>query len=217
MKLMIPLLIFGIVLAGCSRSPTPASIVEVGQKKSLEPWDYSPDLVKRAEAGDPVAQVWLGDRYNEGKSAPKSEELATKWWKKAADQGNPDGQFNMGWKYWDGRGGMPRDRSEAVKYWKLSAEQKNIWSMAALGNAYLVGDGISQDYKEAVKYFRAAKDGGSSWAQALLGRCYENGWGVPKDRQEAIRLYRRAAAMGPLHEREVAKAYLQEVEAETPR
>ena len=217
MKLIIPLLIFGIVLAGCSRPNTSTSQSEGIPKKNLEPWDYSPDLIRRADAGDPVAQCWLGDRYNDGKGVEKNDELATKWWKKSADQGNHDAQFHMGWRCWDGRGGVPRDRVEAARYWKLSADQKNIWSMAALGNAYLVGDGVSQDYKEAVKYFRVAKDGGSSWAQALLGRCYENGWGVPKDRQEAIRLYRRAAAMGPLHEREIAKAFLQEIEAETPR
>ena len=217
MKLILSLLTVGLVLASCFRSPTPASIAEVGQKKNPEPWDYSPDLVRRAEAGDPVAQIWLGDRYNEGNGVEKNEELATKWWKKSADQGNPDGQFHMGWRCWDGRGGVSRNRVEATRYWKLSADQKNIWSMASLGNAYLVGDGVPQDYKEAIKYFRVAKDGGSSWAQALLGRCYENGWGVPKDRQEAIRLYRRAMVMGPLHEREIAKGYLQEIEAENPR
>jgi|APGre2960657505_1045072.scaffolds.fasta_scaffold10432_2 hypothetical protein len=187
------------------------------EPKQVEPWDYSPDLVRRAEAGDVVSQVWLGDRYNEGKGVAKNDDLATKWWKKAADQGNPDGQFQMGWRCWDGKGGVTRDRAEATRYWKLSADQKNIWSMAALGNAYLNGDGMPQDYNEAVKYLCVAKDGGSSWAQASLGRCYENGWGVPKDRQEAIRLYRRACVMGPVHEREIAKSYLKEIEAETPK
>ena len=217
MRLIVPLLVLGMLLAGCSRPHAVPAASEGAQKKVTEPWDYSPDLIRRAEAGDPAAQCWLGDRYNDGKGVEKNDELATKWWKKSADQGNPDAQFHMGWRCWDGRGGVARDRVEATRYWRLSADQKNPWSMAALGNAYLFGDGIPQDYKEAVKYFRVAKDGGSSWAQALLGRCYENGWGVPKDRQEAIRLYRRAAAMGPLHEREIAKAYLQEIEAENPR
>jgi len=217
MKLMIPLLFFGMVLFGCSRPHTATSATGGIQHKSLEAWDYSPDLVRRAEAGDAASQVWLGDRYSEGKGVAKNDDLATKWWKKAADQGNPDGQFNMGWRCWDGKAGVERDRAEATRYWKLSADQKNIWSMAALGNAYLNGDGVPQDYKEAVKYLRAAKDRGSSWAQSLLGRCYENGWGVQKDRQEAIRLYRRACVMGPIHEREIAKSYLQEIEAETAK
>lgn len=217
MRLILFILLVGISLAACSRNDLTAQQNSGVPKKTPEPWDYSPDLVRRAEAGDPVAQCWLGDRYNEGKAIEKNEELATRWWKKSADQGNPDAQFNMGWRCWDGRGGVPRDRAEAVKYWKLSADQKNVWSMAALGNAYMTGDGVAQDYKEAVKYLRVAKDGGSSWAQSLLGRCYENGWGVPKDRQEAIRLYRRACAVGPLHEREIAKAYLQEIEAENSR
>lgn len=217
MRLILLVVLGSIVLSGCSRiNPTPPDPMAM-QSKSPDPWDYSPDLVRRAEAGDPEAQLWLGDRYSDGKGVSRDDKLALEWWRKSAEQGNPDAKYNLGWRYWDGRGGAPFDRGEAVRYWKSAAERKHIWSMAALGHAYLLGDGVQQDYKLAVSNFQIAKDRGSNWAQLLLGRCYENGWGVPRDRQEAIRLYRRASVAGTPQEQELAKGYLREIEAESAR
>jgi len=50
--------------------------------------DYSPELVKRAEAGDVVAQGNLGWRYETGTGVEKDEKMAVKWYTKSAEQGN---------------------------------------------------------------------------------------------------------------------------------
>ena len=47
-----------------------------------------------------------------------------KWYRLAAEQGDADAQYNLGWMYDEGQG-VPQDNKEAVKWWRLSAEQRN--------------------------------------------------------------------------------------------
>jgi TPR repeat protein len=66
---------------------------------------YSEELVKKAEAGDAVAQWNLGMCYSGGwqtstgfvecKEAKKNPEEAIKWLRKSAEQGNPEAQLEM--------------------------------------------------------------------------------------------------------------------------
>ena len=53
-------------------------------------------------------------------SADYSE--AVKWYRKAAEQGNKQAQYNLGVCYESGRG-VPQDYSEAVKWYRKAAEQ----------------------------------------------------------------------------------------------
>ena len=45
-----------------------------------------------------------------------------KWYRKAAEQGNADGQFNLGACYRDGTG-VGKDEAEAVKWYSKAADQ----------------------------------------------------------------------------------------------
>ena len=45
-----------------------------------------------------------------------------KWYRKAADQGNADGQNNLGGSYANGRG-VAKDEVEAYKWWLLAGAQ----------------------------------------------------------------------------------------------
>jgi uncharacterized protein len=42
------------------------------------------------------------------------------WFRKAADQGYAEAQYNLGLMYEDGRG-VPQDHAEAVKWWGKAA------------------------------------------------------------------------------------------------
>ena len=76
MKLIPALLIVGMLaVSGCS-------------KRELKPEPYSPELVKKAEAGDAKAQFLLGACYYEGEGVEKDEKEAVKWYTKSAEQGN---------------------------------------------------------------------------------------------------------------------------------
>src|SRR6478735_8243030 len=68
-------------------------------------------LVKLAEHGNPEAQNVLGFCYLTGQGVPKDYKLSLNWYRKAADQGIADAQFNVGSFYFNGTG-IARDEAE---------------------------------------------------------------------------------------------------------
>jgi len=49
-----------------------------------------------ANQGDDVAQFDLGLLYNKGWGVPRDYVQAVRWYRRAADQGNADAQYNLG-------------------------------------------------------------------------------------------------------------------------
>ena len=122
---------------------------------------------------------------------------AVKWYRKAAEQGHPGAQYELGecyHTYCDDA--VTMDDFEAVKWYRKSAEQGHSKAQNRLGECYKEGDGVTQDWFEAAKWFRKAAEQGNSGAQYELGLCYANGKGVTKDHAEAVKWYRKAAEQG---------------------
>jgi uncharacterized protein len=67
-----------------------------------------------------------------------------KWYRKAADQGNANAQFNLGKMYDDGDG-VPQDHAEALKWYLKAADQGNASAQFNLGKMYDNGQGVPQD------------------------------------------------------------------------
>lgn len=79
------------------------------------------DLMVLAERGSSLAQRTLGERFATGaKDAPKDMGQAIYWWEKAADNGDPLAQFNLGMVYLRGAG-TPQDRVRAHMWFSLAA------------------------------------------------------------------------------------------------
>ena len=77
---------------------------------------------------------------------------AVKWYRKAADQGDADGQSNLGLMYQNGRG-VAKDEVEAVKWYRKAADQGYANGQVNLGTMYWVGNGVVKDKLEAYKWF----------------------------------------------------------------
>ena len=75
---------------------------------------------KMAENGDLGSQIFLGAFNENHKNYPE----AAKWYRKAAEQNNPLGQFRLGELYYAGNG-ITQDYVEAYKWIKLSLGQKD--------------------------------------------------------------------------------------------
>jgi uncharacterized protein len=74
-----------------------------------------------AEAGDAEAQVVMGVAYRDGSDGPPQDfARAAAWFARAAEQGHPMAQFNMGSLYEDGRG-VPEDLVLAHMWFNLAA------------------------------------------------------------------------------------------------
>ena len=147
-------------------------------------------LRAEANAGEVNSQVILGQWYALGLSGlPQDDAQAVALYRKAADQGHADAQFNLGYAYAYGQG-VPQDYAQAVAWYRKAADQGNAHAQNNLGHAYRNGQGVPQDYGEAVAWYRKAAEQGNQFAQFNLGYAYNFGQGVPQDSAQAVCLIR---------------------------
>ena len=92
-----------------------------GWAQDAKPEAYSPELVKKAEAGDALAQVRLGYFYYEGEGVTEDKKEAVKWYTMSAEQGNQSAQLQLGLCYAKGEG-VTQDYKEAQKWFAKTIE-----------------------------------------------------------------------------------------------
>ncbi|CAK0761840.1 conserved hypothetical protein [Gammaproteobacteria bacterium] len=60
--------------------------------------------------------------YRDGRGIAQDDQEAVNWYRKAAEQGDADAQFNLGIMYAEGRG-VTQDKHEAAMWFLKAAEQ----------------------------------------------------------------------------------------------
>ena len=78
-----------------------------------------------------------------------------KWYAKAAAQGDPTAQANLGDMYEHGTG-TREDWVEAARWYAKSAARDNAGGLLWLGRAYQFGIGVPQNRKAAIEAFQKA-------------------------------------------------------------
>jgi hypothetical protein len=124
---------------------------------------------ERAERGDPLAMLLLGDIYKNGRGVRKDEAAAYSWSKRAADTGDPRGQAAQAALLQDGIG-TPRNDAAAFALLQKSANQGYPLAQGALGSAYLHGRGTAKNEELAAVWLRKAADQGVPEAAEMLKR-----------------------------------------------
>lgn len=154
------------------------------------------EIYNAAQKGDADAQLELGFYYQEGEEgAPKDQQKAIYWYKKAAENGNVIAQFNMG-EIYDSGNGVKQDFAKAASWYLKAAKQGDALAQCAVGNCYFHNQGFALDYNQAAYWFRKSAMQGNAVGQRCLGICYDEGKGVSKDVKIAIEWYEKAAAQG---------------------
>jgi uncharacterized protein len=119
------------------------------------------------------------------------------WYRKAADQGIANAQYNLGVFYANGHG-VPQDYVEAVKWYRKAADQGFAMAETNLGVMYALGHGVPQDFVLAYMWFNLAAAQGT--ANPVQGRDLIANHMTPSQIAEAQRLAREwrptAAAAG---------------------
>jgi TPR repeat protein len=135
--------------------------------------------------------------YQQGLSYENRNDYAQAavWYRKAAEQGNANAEYNLGIYYYQGLG-VPQDYAQAVAWFRKAAEQGHSNAEFNLGVCYLDGQGVPQDYAQAVAWFRKAAEQGNAYAENNLGGCYHDGHGVPQDYAQEVAWLRKAAEQG---------------------
>lgn len=124
-------------------------------------------------AGDPSAQFVIGKIYDYGNGGvTQNQEVAVRWYRRAAEQGYPGAQFNMGNCCQLGEG-VEQNKEEAVYWYRQAARQGDADSQYMLGLCYASGDGVAKNARKAIEWFKEASRQGHRLAQDILVRIGE--------------------------------------------
>ena len=108
--------------AGQGLKKAEKALAEIQIQNSIKHEDYSPELIKRAEAGDVKAQNSLAHCYLCGQHGiAQDTSKGFKWAQESALKGDSGGQYSLGCAYADGRG-VEKDEKEALKWWNKAAD-----------------------------------------------------------------------------------------------
>ncbi|HQU15214.1 MAG: hypothetical protein B7Z66_13125 [Chromatiales bacterium 21-64-14] len=142
------------------------------------------------------AELLLGLGYLEGRyGLTRNPVRAVYWLRRAARDGHPYAQLELGKLYAQGEG-VARDPAHAVYWWRRSARSGNREAQRRLGEALLKGYGVSRDPKEAAQWLTRAAEQGDRDAQYEIGKMYRDGYGVPENLERGSTWLSRAAAQG---------------------
>jgi len=144
---------------------------------------------------DPEIWTDLGRMYKKGLGVERDHEIAVYWYRKAAEQGHANGQYNLGWMYTNSLG-VEQYHEQAMFWYEKAAEQGHTQGQFNLGWMYYKGRGVEPDDEEAVFWYRKSAEKGHARGQFNLGWMYQIGYCVELDHEQAVFWYRKAAEQG---------------------
>ena len=106
-------------------------------------------LLTKANGGDAVAQVTVGESYAAGTGVTQDCRLAAEWYQKAANKGDIAGRLHLAALYRDGGKGFERDMAQAAEWYRKAADQGDVSAQGTMGTLYSIGQGVEQNYVEA--------------------------------------------------------------------
>ncbi len=132
------------------------------------------DICHRAEK-DKKLQLFIGGQYFNGNKKSKTNYTkALEWFKKAAENGLPEAEYNQGLVYENGGYGIPAAPQLAIMHYKVAADLKHPGALYNLGRLYSAGIAVPQDLKVAGDYFYQAAALGLPEANYALAVWYMN-------------------------------------------
>lgn len=144
--------------------------------------ELAKDLYKNgAEMGYPILQ-WI---YADDLREQKRYEEALHWYKMAAEGGQLDCWFRIGYAYENGEG-VGKDVAYAAKCYEKGLTQKKnsgnrIGCANRLGALYYDGEGVEKDYAKALQLLTYGYENNTTFGVYYLGEAYFNGWGIQQD------------------------------------
>jgi hypothetical protein len=110
----------------------------------------------------------LGRCYEVGNGVEIDYKTAAQWYRRAAEQGYPLAQCNLGAAFYNGR--SVAQSNEAVKWFRLAAAQGEPDALYYLGACHTNGEGVPRDHDEGLRWFKRAAAKGHPKAVAEAER-----------------------------------------------
>ena len=125
------------------------ALMAAGQMAGAQTAGIDPALMAKAAAGDPAAQVAVGECYASGTGVTQDYKLASEWYQKAADKGDIAGELHLAALYRDGGKDFPQDMVQAATWYLKAADKGDVSAQVTMGTLYSMGQGVDQNYAEA--------------------------------------------------------------------
>jgi TPR repeat protein len=100
--------------------------------------------------------------------------------KQAAELGNAESQYNLGYCYQAGIG-VEKNSKKAIEWYSKSAEQGWNDGLYAMMMAYGSGHGVQQDFNKAFSFALKCAENGDGTCMFNVINCYKEGMGTEKD------------------------------------
>jgi TPR repeat protein len=144
-----------------------------------------------------VGAHWLGESADADSDQEPSADLRARFeMQHACLTGQGDACYQVGFSFYLGRDGYPRDRGRAVRAYSRGCDLDDSRACNNLGDALTYGEGTGRDLALASALFDKACHLGEALGCANLGYMLEHGSGVVSDAARARRLYGDACATG---------------------
>lgn len=155
-----------------------SSVADRFAKPQPAPADEEPTLTEfqrllnSAEAGNALAQHQVALRFQIGAGVPIDRTEAAHWFRRAAEQGDPNAWLKLGACYCSGVG-VSRNPEQAVACFEAAAKLHLPEGQLQLGYCYQHGIGVSRDLALAEGWYLRAKRGGNGQADGQLAQLRE--------------------------------------------
>jgi len=126
-------------------------------------------LNKWIKQGKAWSMKMLGDRYSEGVGVNKNDKRAAELYTLAANLGDINAQFDLGYMYANGQG-VPEDCKRALELYTLAAEQGSMDAQFNIGGMYVQGMGVERSLNKAKQWLTKAANQGHKKAIEGLRR-----------------------------------------------
>jgi uncharacterized protein len=144
-----------------------------------------------ARAGNARAQNNIAACFSGGHGLAENPELAAKWLKLSAAQGDPVGQRNLATLHFRGDG-IEQDEAEAMRLYRLAADQGDATAQDMY--SWMLAD--HEDYAGSLAYAERAAAQGVAASMTRIGNLHHNALGVERDAGVAAAWWRKAAMLG---------------------
>ncbi len=167
----VPVLLLCVLMLTVMAPLSAQDVTYQNARKAYDDGDYQgADRIWRqlATEGDLESMFALGALLYQGPGDyPVNYIESSEWYRKAADLGHADAQYNLGNAYQKGLGVWQDDRQAAL-WWRKAAEMGLPKAAYNLGIQYVYGRGVEQDHDQALIWFRKAAAKGHPGAREVL-------------------------------------------------
>ena len=161
-------------------------------------------LLQQEQNGhDVFNEIRIADMYLNGKGTDINITEAVKWFEKAAEQGNPDASYQLGYIYVTEKYNI-LNINKSNKYYAAAlngyekAEEKNSSATAEyrIGLIYLNGLGVDKNIDKAVHWLGKSTLNGNDSAAYKLAVLYDDGKEITQDTEKSLLYYQVSAELG---------------------